>query len=104
MSGAMSRNKGKRGEAQVGDILTAAGLPYVREQDGRVQGCDFRVEQFFLEARYREKLEIPKWCGETELACPPHLVPALAWRKNGHPWRVSLRLDDWAELVKVAVS
>lgn len=99
---AMSRNKGKRGEREVGEILSAAGLSYLREQDGRTQGSDFRVEQFCIEARYRQKLEIPKWSVEVELKTPAHLVPVLAWRKNGHPWRASLPLRDLAELMKAA--
>lgn len=100
--GAMSRSKGLRGEREVGHIFTDAGLHYVREQSGRTQGADFLVERFlFTEARYRQKLEIPKWCAEVELACPDHLVPVLAWRKNDAPWRASLLLTDLAELLKL---
>ena len=97
-----SRAKGKRGEREVGQILSAAGLSYLREQDGRTQGADFRVEQFCVEARYREKLEIPAWSVEIESKTPDHLVPVLAWRKNGHPWRASLPLRDFAELIGAA--
>jgi len=98
--GAMSRDKGKRGERELSTLLAATGLPYLREQDGRVQGADFRVEQFCIEARYREKLEIPKWCAELELATPDHLVPVLAWRKNNAPWRTSMLMSDWLDLIR----
>ena len=101
---AMSRDKGKRGERELSTLLAATGLPYLREQDGRTQGADFRVEQFAIEARYRERLEVPAWCAELELKTPDHLVPVLAWRKNKHPWRVSMTFADWLELVRAGRS
>lgn len=96
-----SRSKGKRGEREVGHILTEAGLSFIREQDGRTQGADYLVEQYICaEARFRKQLRIIPWSQEIEAKTPEHLVPVLAYRPNGEPWRASMLLTDWAAMVK----
>lgn len=102
--GSMSRTKGKVAEREVGHILTAAGLEVVREQDGRLQTGDIRCEGLLIEVRNRQKLSLTAWSAAHELGCPPHLTPVVAYRSNRQPWRVSLLLSDFTDLIAEARS
>lgn len=99
---AMSRSKGKAAEREVGHILDRAGFPYLREQDGRTQGADFRVGDVVLEVKRREALRLLEWHREVEAKTPDHLLPVVAWRTSREPWRVSLSLTDFLDLLKEA--
>lgn len=100
--GAKSRDKGKRGEAALCPIFDRAGVPYLREQDGRLQGADFRLDEIVMEVRRREQLRLVAWHRELEAKTADHLVPVLVWRPNNEPWRVSQLLTDWLDMLQRA--
>ena len=96
-----SRTKGKTGEREVGHLLTDAGFDASREQDGRNQACDFRIHSpaIDLEVRRREQLSLKAWSREIEAKTPEGRIPAVAYRTNGEPWRISLPLDRFLHLL-----
>lgn len=98
-----SRDKGKRGERELCQILDQRGLPYLREQDGRTQGSDFLVERtYMLEAKRQERLKLLDWHHQVEGNASGHLVPVVAWRPSREPWRASLLLADLLDLIEEA--
>lgn len=100
-----SRTKGRTSERAVELILQEAGLSTERALSGRSQvHGDILSEGFALEVRNRQKLSIVTWSAEHELACPPHVVPALVFKSNRQPWRCSMLLADWVDLVREARS
>lgn len=100
-----SRAKGKRGEAELEKLIAARGIEVDRYQDGRVQGRgDLGIPGVRIDGKRRERIEIVKWSREQEEKVPDHLVPAIAYRTNGEPWRVSLTLDDFLDLYQAAES
>jgi hypothetical protein len=96
-----SRDKGKVGEREVVQIARAHGFPRARRQGDA--GQDDRdiahVEPAYLEVRRREKLDIPGWCREVDAAAPDDLIPVVAFRRNGEPWRAILPLETALELL-----
>lgn len=101
--GKASRDKGKRGELEIDHILSARNIPFTRDLDGRTQKYgDFLLPSTALEARRRETLSLTAWSKAHEEKVPDHLIPAVAYRTNGQPWRVSLPLDDYLDLLEEA--
>lgn len=99
----MSRDKGKAGEREITRELVRRGIEHVREQDGRTQGADFLIQRTFaLDAKRQETLLLPRWHREVEGRTPSHLVPVVAWRRSREPWRVSLLLSDFLDLIEGA--
>lgn len=103
--GSMSRRKGAVAEREIVHILEGKGLKAQRTAPlqaapGTSEDADvIGVEGHYLEIRRRERVEIDKWCAETELAAPTTQVPCVVWRKTRQPWRVALPLDDFLDLV-----
>lgn len=98
-----SRNKGRRAERDVEVLLQGHGFQVERNLGGRVQVAgDIAVHDppLAVEVRRREQLQIVKWSREHEASTPQSHRPLLVYRTNGEPWRVSLRLEDFCELVK----
>lgn len=105
MSGNRSRRKGKVAEAEVSRILSDRGIHHDRLLDGRHQvHGDILAGDLALEVRRREAISITRWCDTHEKAVPSHLLPAVVFRQNGQPWRVSLQLEDFLDLVEAARS
>lgn len=103
MSGSRSRRKGKSAEAAVSRILTDRGIHHDRLLDGRRQmHGDVLAGDLAIEVRRRERVSITAWSAAHEAGVPDHLVPVVAYRSNGEPWRVSLTLDDFLDLVEAA--
>jgi hypothetical protein len=106
MSGNRSRRKGKSGELEVEKRVKAHGFDCDRTLDGRRQehGDMIGFEGFAVEVKRRERGSVAAWSREIESKLPAHLTPAVAYRANGEPWRVSLLLDDFLDLLKEARS
>lgn len=103
MSGNRSRRKGKTAEAEVSRILSDRGIHHDRLLDGRHQvHGDILAGDLALEVRRREKVSITRWSADHEAEVPDHLTPAVVYRSNGEPWRVSLQLEDFLDLVEAA--
>ena len=100
-----SRSKGRTAERDVEVRFKEAGFFTDRNLGGRHQVAgDLTTEGFALEVRNRQKLSLTAWSAEHELSTPDHLTPAIVYRSNRQPWRVSLRLDDFLDLLKEARS
>lgn len=100
-----SRAKGRRSERELEALIDARGIEVDRSLGGRHQPYgDIRIPGTAIECRRRERVEIVKWSREHEAQTPAHLVPAVAYRTNGEPWRVSLPLDAYLDLVKQSES
>ena len=98
-----SRDKGKRGELEIDHILSERGVEFTRDLDGRRQKYgDFLFSAVALEVRRRESVSITRWSKDHEEEVPSHMIPAVAYRTNGEPWRVSLPLEDLLDLIEAA--
>jgi hypothetical protein len=95
-----SRNKGRSAEREVELRFQDAGFPTERNLGGRTQAAgDIAVEGLAVEVRRREKLSHERWAADHEAACPDHLTPVLVARSSHNPWRVTLRLEDFLDLL-----
>ena len=100
-----SRSKGRRSERDVELAFQDRGFSTDRNLGGRLQVAgDIVTEGFALEVRNRQNLSLTRWSAEHELSTPQHLTPALVYRSNRQPWRVSMRLDDFLDLLEEARS
>ncbi len=100
---ALSRRKGRGGEREAELVLRDAGLAVERTLTGRHQGCgDLVGEGFAVEVRRRDRLSLVAWHRAHEELTPPHLTPVVVWRPDREPWRASMLLGDWADLVREA--
>lgn len=98
---ATSRSKGKRAETEAQHIFERRNLPYIRQQDGRLQESDFVLDRrFAVEVKRRESLSLLAWHRHLEGVTPGHLVPVVMWRPSREPWRCSLLVDDFLDLAE----
>lgn len=100
--GKMSRTKGRTAEREVELLLQAAGLHTDRNLGGRTQvSGDIAVNEpaLAIEVRRRESLSLSSWSAEHEAMTPSHLLPAVVYRRSREPWRISLRLTDFLDLI-----
>lgn len=101
--GAMSRSKGRSAEREVELAIQRAGFSTDRNIGGRQQVAgDIATEGLAIEVRRRERLDVPAWCRVHEAGTPDHLTPVVVYRRSREPWRVSLTLDDFLDLLKEA--
>ena len=102
MGGRMSRNKGAAAERELAQILSDELGFVVKRKLGQARdsGDDIQVGKFRIEAKRRETLALPAWCRQIEEHCQPGEVPIVAYRTNGQPWRVVLKLGDFLPLLR----
>lgn len=107
MGGTMSRNKGKRGEREVIDMLQPVvtqvreelGLPEVLLKRNTLQsdggGCDVAGLMWLaIEVKLHAKPAVGGWWAQTLRQAGAGCEPVLAYRCNRQPWRFRL----WASL------
>lgn len=100
--GRAERQKGARGENEYAALLAEAlGMP-IRRKLGQARdgGDDIEVGPFRIEVKRRETLRIDNWCEQVEACIGPGQIPVVAYRRNGQPWRVVLRNDDFLRLMR----
>lgn len=98
---ASERRKGRDAEREVERIAHAAGLPCDRALSGRRQPAgDVSLPGVAVEVRRRNRVRLVEWSREHEQRTPEHLIPAVAYRPDGEPWRVSLPLADLLDLLR----
>lgn len=100
LSGKGRRDKGVRGEREVALAFEKAryqvrGLE--AEGDHLVVCADWLT--LHIEAKRQEKLRLPEWSRQAEAEAPQGTVPIVAYRASREPWRVSLKLDDFIEIL-----
>lgn len=99
---ASQRNKGAAAEREVCAILAELlGTPIKRKLgQARDGGDDIEIGKFRIEVKRREALSIDAWCEQVEVCTEIGQVPLVVYRRNGKPWRVVLRLDDFIPLMR----
>ena len=102
MSGRMARNKGAAGEREFAALLSDQLGQVVKRKLGQARdgGDDIQVGRFRIEVKRRERLQVVEWCEQVEACADAAEVPVLAFRRNGEPWRVVLRLDDFIPMLR----
>ena len=112
--GKSSRAKGVNGERESADIFRRYGFEVVRLQNNVLDAGDFEAilradvwgeggavirRRFLVDAKRRERLNLVAASKQVEAVARDGQVPAVAYRPNREPWRVSLRLEDFARLL-----
>jgi len=101
-SGRSARNKGAAGERELAALLSEELGLVVKRKLGQARdgGDDIEVGKFHIEVKRRERLQVVEWCEQVEACTPIDGVPVLAFRRNGEPWRVVLRLEHFIPLMR----
>lgn len=102
MNGRGARNKGSQGERELAALFSDQLGFVVKRNLGQARdgGDDLTVQHFKIEVKRRERLQIDKWSEQVEACVQPGEVPVLAYRRNGQPWRVCLRLEDFIPMMR----
>ncbi len=98
-----ARRKGRDAEREAELVMREGGLAVERTLTGRHQASgDLVGEGLAIEVRRRDRLSLVSWHREHEALTPPHLTPVVVWRPDREPWRASMLLGDWVDLVREA--
>lgn len=101
--GKSQRTKGAAAEREFTTILSDQLGQVVKRKLGQARdsGDDVQVQNFRFEVKRRETLALPAWCRQVEAACAgdPDAIPVVAYRQNGQPWRVVLKLEHFLPLM-----
>ena len=98
-----SQQKGKRGELDCVHWLIRHGFKARRGQQfkGTEDSPDVIANiPFHIEVKFRESLNLHKAMEQAASEAPSNTVPMIYHRKNRTEPLVTMRADDWAELVK----
>jgi hypothetical protein len=97
--GALSRNKGKRGEREVVAAFRDAGFSHVERdlKDNQVDG-DILNAPAYTEVRWRETLSIPAWVREC-IEKSRGRSWALWFRRSREPWCVVVSAEEYLNLL-----
>lgn len=97
-----SRQKGKRGELELAKILREHGFAARRGQQfkGGSDSPDVTgIDGVHIECKRVEKLNVYE-AMEQSVRDAGELTPVVIWRRNGKPWLVIMRLNDYLKGVK----
>lgn len=98
-----SRDKGKRGELEVAEILRDNGFPNARrgqQYKGGVESPDVvGMDGIHLEVKRREATEVWGWLEQAEADAGDE-IPVVVHRKNGKKWIAILPFTWFIEIVK----
>jgi len=102
VNGRGRRNKGATGERELAGILTDQLGVAVKRNLGQARdgGDDMTVGKFRIECKRHERLQIDTWCEQVEACAQAGDVPVVIYRRNGKPWRVVLRLEDFIPMMR----
>lgn len=105
MNGRGKRNKGAAGERELAGILQDNLGFEVKRNLGQARDGedDITIQKFRIEVKRQERLQVDKWSEQVESCSKPGEVPVLAYRRNGQPWRVCLKLEDFIPLLRDAL-
>lgn len=113
-SGKSSRSKGVAGEREAANIFRRYGFEVVRLQNNVLDAGDFTATLYreqpvplplapdvrlLVDSKRRERLHLGAASEQIEAVAQAGQVPCVAYRRNREPWRVSLRLEDFARLL-----
>ena len=99
-----SRAKGKRGELEFAKLLRDNGLVAYRGQQfrGGEDSPDVVCEtlpDIYFEVKRVERLDLVAAMAQACRDCGAK-TPVVAHRKNGTPWLITMRIDDWLTLIR----
>jgi len=99
------RNKGVAGEREVRQTFEEAGFEARGLEDSGDHLIVITRDELFhallhVESKRQEKIRILEWSRQAEAERPPATVAVVAFRPSREPWRVSLRLDDFIDLIR----
>ena len=105
MSKANSRAKGVRGEREWRDQLRDAGFEARRGQQfsGSPDSPDVvcpSLPDVHFEVKRVERLNVEDAMRQARMDAGLNLIPVLAHRRNGEPWKVTMDAKDWFNLVR----
>lgn len=102
MNGKGAKNKGAAGERELAALLSDQLGFVVKRNLGQARdgADDLTVQKFRIEVKRQETLQMDKWSQQVEACVKPGEVPVLIYRRNGQPWRVCLRLDDFIPMMR----
>jgi Holliday junction resolvase len=105
MNGRGKRNKGAAGERELAGILKDnLGFEVKRNLGQARDGADdITIQKFRIEVKRQERLQVDKWSEQVESCSKVGEVPVLIYRRNGQPWRVCLKLDDFIPMLRDAL-
>lgn len=105
MNGRGKRNKGAAGEREVAGILKdQLGFEVKRNLGQARDGADdITIQKFRIEVKRQETLKVDVWSKQVEDCSQAGEVPVLIYRRNGQPWRVCLKLDDFIPMLRDAL-
>jgi Holliday junction resolvase len=103
----MQRVKGAVGEREVAGILRDHGFNGRRTAPLQTNKANPEADVagipgHHLEIKRQERISIEAWCQQAEADAPEGVKPVVVFRRSRQPWRVTLKLDDFLELVKEA--
>lgn len=106
--GAMQRRKGATAEREVVNLAKDKGFDAKRTAPMQARGggedsdVALSVEGVYIEVKRAEKLRMSEWSRKAEADAGATQIPAVVYRMSREPWRVSLPLDDFFDLLKAA--
>jgi Holliday junction resolvase len=105
MNGRGKRNKGAAGERELAGILKDhLGFEVKRNLGQARDGADdITIQKFRIEVKRQERLQVDKWSEQVESCSKSGEIPVLAYRRNGQPWRICLKLDDFIPMLRDAL-
>jgi Holliday junction resolvase len=105
MNGRGKRNKGAAGERELAGILKdQLGFEVKRNLGQARDGADdITIQKFRIEVKRQERLQVDKWSEQVESCSKSGEIPILAYRRNGQPWRICLKLDDFIPMLRDAL-
>lgn len=101
--GKMSRDKGKRGERELANLLRQHGYECRRGQQFCGNNGDADVvglPGIYIECKRVEKLNLYDAVDQAKRDRTKGLLPAVFHRKNNHEWLVTMPFDDWIQIYK----
>jgi len=99
-----SREKGKRGERELANILKGYGYGCRRTQQyagGTEESADVvGLPGIHIECKRVQALNLDEAMNQAIRDSNGKNLPAVFHRKNKQPWKVTMRLGDWMELYR----
>lgn len=104
-----SRQKGCRGEREWRDVLKAAGFDARRGQQyaGGTDSPDVicpALDAYHFEVKRVEKLNIENAVAQAIQDADTRKTPVVAHKRNRGEWLVTMRAEDWLEMVRKLVA
>lgn len=101
-----SKQKGKRGELEVANMLRRLGYEDARRT---AQYCGntgdasdvIGVDYLHLEVKRAESLHIKDWIAQAERDAKDYETPVVVFRSNNEPWRVVVDASTFFTIYKV---